>query len=49
MRAPANRAWTALCNGRSAAEVTRGLAGAVVMSAVLWACACALLALEPMQ
>lgn len=48
MRATAARVWDTLRAGRPAREVAAQLAAAFALAAVLWACACAFMLMEPL-
>ena len=47
MRASSHRVWRALCAGRAPRAVACRLLVAFVLAAMLWACSCAFLLLEP--
>lgn len=48
MRATVTRVWDTLRAGRPMHEVAAQLAAAFGMAAVLWACACAFMLMEPL-
>lgn len=47
MRASLHRVWHAFCAGRAPREVACRLLVAFALAAMLWACSCAFLLLEP--